>query len=76
MLGVLVMAACIFIMGRMMGHGGSKHSGHGGTDHDESRRSAQDILAERFARGEVSQEEFEERRRVLASSGNRPHAAE
>lgn len=31
----------------------------GGTD-------PSDILAERFARGEISEEEFEERRRVLA----------
>ena len=63
--GVLVMVVCMYMMGRMMmGHGSS---GHGGHDGDEGRgtRSADDILAERFARGEISQEEFEERRRVL-----------
>lgn len=63
--GALVMVACIYMMSRMMtGHGGSEHGGHGGHD-DQSARSAHDILAERFARGEISQEEFEERRRVL-----------
>jgi len=67
------MVVCIFMMGRMMmgnmgrmmmGHGGSEHDRHGGLE-DRSNRSAQDILAERFARGEISEEEFEQRRRVL-----------
>jgi len=31
-------------------------------------REARDILAERFARGEISKEEFEQRRRVLERS--------
>jgi putative membrane protein len=30
-------------------------------------RTAKDILKERFARGEITREEFEERRRVLES---------
>ncbi len=71
--GALVFVVCIFMMGRMMmgnmgrmmmGHGGSEHDRHGGLE-DRSNRSAQDILAERFARGEISEEEFEQRRRVL-----------
>jgi len=45
-------------------HGGSEHDRHGGLE-DRSTRSAQDILAKRFARGEISEEEFEQRRRVL-----------
>jgi putative membrane protein len=61
-IGALVMVACMYMMGRMMmGHGGSGHGGHDG----QGTRSAHDVLAERFARGEISQEEFEERRRVL-----------
>ena len=64
MFGALVMVACIFMMVRMMSHGGSGHDGHGDIE-DQGHRSARDILAERFARGEISEEEFEERRRVL-----------
>jgi putative membrane protein len=58
---VIVMVACIYFMGRMMmGQGGHRDHGDGTSD-----RSARDILAERFARGEISEEEFEERKRVL-----------
>ena len=64
MIGALLMVACIFMMVRMMGHGGSGHGGHGDVE-DQGNRSAGDILAERFARGEISEEEFEQRRRVL-----------
>lgn len=36
------------------------------TQRDEKRRAdAREILAEQFARGEISEEEFERRRRVL-----------
>jgi uncharacterized membrane protein len=72
--GAIVMVFCMYWMGRMMmGHDGSHHGGrdhgeHG--DHDDPQRSggrpgAPEILAERFARGEISEHEFEERRRVL-----------
>lgn len=65
MIGALVMVVCIIMMGRMMvGHGGSRH-GHHGDIEDQVDGSARDILAERFARGEISEEEFEQRRRVL-----------
>jgi putative membrane protein len=68
-IGVLIVVACIFMMVRMMmGHGGSAHGSHGDIE-DHGNRSASDILAERFARGEISEEEFEQRRRVLE---NRP----
>ena len=64
-LGALVMVVCFFMMGRMMmGRSGSGHGGHGASE-DQSNRSARDILAERFARGEISEEEFQQRRRVL-----------
>ena len=48
----------------MMGHGGN---GHGAASREEKGSSpdAKQILAERFARGEISEEEFEQRKRVL-----------
>jgi putative membrane protein len=65
-IGAIVMLACMYLMARMMmGHGGSEHGGHGEHGDGGGSRSARDILAERFARGEISEEEFEERRRVL-----------
>lgn len=64
LIGAVVMVVCVFMMVRMMGHGGSGHESHGDVE-DRGNRSAHDILAERFARGEISEEEFEQRRRVL-----------
>ena len=74
MIGALVMVACIFMMVRMMSHGGSGHGGHGDFE-DQRNRSARDILAERFARGEISQEEFEQRKKVLEGSSDQVHTA-
>ena len=73
-IGALVMVACIFMMVRMMSHGGSGHGGHGDFE-DQGNRSARDILAERFARGEISQEEFEQRKEVLEGSSDQVHTA-
>lgn len=39
--------------------------GHGPAIHPPSGRAPLDILKERFARGEIDKEEFEERRKVL-----------
>ena len=64
-IGAIVMVACMYWMGRMM----MSHGGHGASDHPEHGRGDRDahqILAARFARGEISEQEFEERRRVLA----------
>jgi putative membrane protein len=76
MVGALVMVVCIFLMGRMMmGHGGSGHEDHGGSEHPRATGSAVEILADRFARGEISQEEFEQRKKVLEGSTDRVHTA-
>jgi putative membrane protein len=39
--------------------------GHGTGQHPASGRTPLDILKERFARGEIDKEEYEERRRLL-----------
>jgi putative membrane protein len=66
--GGLIALICMGVMiWMMMGHGMMGHGGrdHGGMDHSERRPRAHDILAERFARGEITKQEFEERKRVL-----------
>jgi len=42
-----------------------RKTGDGRTTNDPSRKSPLDILKERFARGEIDQTEYEERRKVL-----------
>jgi putative membrane protein len=57
---VLIIGACAFLMSRMVfGH---RH-GHFSSD---ASASALRILSERFAKGEISKEEFEEKKSILA----------
>jgi uncharacterized membrane protein len=74
-IGVIVMLACMYMMARMMmGHGEPGHGTHRDIE-DQGNRSARDILAERFARGEISEEEFEQRKKVLEGSSDQMHTA-
>ena len=60
MIGFLVLAAMmVLLLVRWLG-GGPGHSAHSGR-----RDTSIDILKERFAKGEIDKEEFEERRRIL-----------
>lgn len=56
---IAIFAICMIMMMWMMR--GHRHSGASG---------ALDILSERYARGEINQAEYEERRRVLRSLGS------
>ncbi|MFU0504629.1 SHOCT domain-containing protein [Pseudaminobacter sp. NGMCC 1.201702] len=61
MIGTLVLVLVVAAMAaRWMGD----RSGAGRTAPD---KTAQDILAERFARGEIDKDEFEERRKLLGA---------
>jgi putative membrane protein len=52
LLMLMVCVAVMYVMMRGMGHG-------------QRSRDPNEILKERFARGEISEKEFEERRRIL-----------
>jgi putative membrane protein len=56
---VFMIALCVFLMSRV-------HWGHDrGPFHGYHAGSALQILSERFAKGEISKEEFEEKRAIL-----------
>ena len=75
--GVFVVICLAVMIWMMMGHGMMGHGDreHGGMDKPERRPEAKEILAERFARGEISQEEFEQRKKVLEGSADQVHTA-
>ena len=59
---VLIIAGMVALMRWMMGHGTSQHqsmSQHRGT-------SALDILKERYAKGEINKQEFEEKKKEIS----------
>ena len=57
---VAVAAVVVILLVRWLGG-----PSHGSPHHQPPTRAPLDILKERFARGEIDKEEFEERRRVL-----------
>jgi len=57
---IAVVVAVVVLVVRWVGG-----SGHAGTPNAPSGKTPLDILKERFARGEMDAQEFEERRRVL-----------
>lgn len=58
--GLLILVLLIWIVVKLV----NMSAGSAG---QETEKSALDILKERYARGEISKEEFEERKRVLTS---------
>lgn len=57
---VAVTVVVVVLLLRWLGGGG-----HGGVPHGPASKTPLDILKERFARGEIDKEEFEERRKLL-----------
>jgi putative membrane protein len=66
-LALPLMILCMVMMVRMMGHGHGhgSHGTHGGGASGQGSDSAERILAERLARGEIDIEEYERRLAVL-----------
>lgn len=62
MMIVFIAVAVVVVVLVVRGLGGA---GRGGTTQVPSDKTPLDILKERFAKGEIDKEEFEERRRVL-----------
>ena len=59
---ILIIAGIIALMRWMMGHGTPQHQGM--SQHRSA--SALDILKERYAKGEIKKEEFEEKKKDLS----------
>jgi putative membrane protein len=65
LLSLAVIVAVVVLLLRWLGGPGHGEPGHGRHQPPANGQSPIDILKERFARGEIDKEEFEERRRVL-----------
>ena len=70
LLAVPLMAICMFMMMRMMGHGHGSHSAHSGEPPAARSGGPERILAERLARGEIDIEEYERRLAALRSTSD------
>ena len=57
---IAVMVVAVVLLVRWLGG-----LGHGGALHSSPGKAPLDILKQRFAKGEINKEEFEEQRRVL-----------
>jgi uncharacterized membrane protein len=72
LVGAVFMVICMVMMGRMMGgmmgHGHSAHSGHGHDRDEEPERT----LADRLAKGEIDVEEYN---RLLEALRRTKHSA-
>ena len=63
--GVLFLIVCMVMMVRMMGHGHGSHDSHTAGLHGHRPGSAERILAERLARGEIDIDDYERRLAAL-----------
>ena len=73
-LAPLLIVACMFMMGSMMGHG--HHHGSHASRENRQGPGAERILAERLARGEIDIDEYERRLAVLRTSAGAHRAGE
>jgi len=62
---ILIFAGAIAIIVSIVGWFGKARHGNSPITSPPARKHAMDILKERFARGEIEKEEFEEKRRAL-----------
>ncbi len=62
--GILWALFWIFLVYLLWGRGGRWYRWHG-HEHEQKEKTAEDILNERFAKGEINEEEYEKRLSIL-----------